>query len=76
YADQMAVADAEERLGVFPHVAGHPVHTISDIGMDDTTRVWLSQVLPGRVRMIGSFEHPGTGMDGMLDELARRGAEH
>ncbi|MBY3202858.1 hypothetical protein [Rhizobium laguerreae] len=26
--------------------------------------------------MIGYFEHTGTGMDGMLDELERRGAEH
>ncbi|WP_261338273.1 hypothetical protein [Rhizobium leguminosarum] len=76
YADQMAVADAEERIGVFPHVEGYPVHTISDIGMDDTNSVWLFQVLPGRVRMIGYFEHTGTGMDGMLDELERRGAEH
>ncbi|MGO7859655.1 hypothetical protein ACC693_37690, partial [Rhizobium ruizarguesonis] len=61
---------------VFPHVEGYPVHTIYDIGMDDTNSVWLFQVLPGRVRMIGYFEHTGTGMEGMLDELERRGAEH
>ncbi|MGO7704512.1 terminase, partial [Rhizobium ruizarguesonis] len=26
YADQMAVADAEERIGVFPHMDGITVH--------------------------------------------------
>ncbi|MBY3590603.1 terminase [Rhizobium bangladeshense] len=76
YADQMAMVDAEDRIGVFPHVPGYPVHTISDIGMDDTNSVWLFQVLPSRVRMIGYFEHTGTGMDGMLDELERRAEEH
>ncbi|ANL71163.1 phage terminase large subunit-like protein [Rhizobium phaseoli] len=76
YADQMAIADAEERIGVFPHVDGYPVHTISDIGMDDANSVWLFQVLPGRVRMIGYFEHTGTGMDGMLDELERRARDN
>ncbi len=76
YADQMAVVDAEDRIGIFPHVPGYPVHTISDIGMDDTNSVWLFQVLPSRVRMIGYFEHTGSGMDGMLDELERRAEEY
>lgn len=76
YADQMAAADMEERIGVFPFVSGYPVHTVSDIGMDDVNSVWLFQVLPGRVRLIGYFEHSDTGMDGMLDELERRSTEH
>ncbi|TCL70549.1 terminase [Rhizobium sp. BK251] len=72
YAEQMAKVDAEERIGLFPHVPGYPVHTISDIGMDDVNSVVLFQVLPERVRVMGYFEHSDTGMDGMLDELDRR----
>lgn len=72
YADQMALVEAEERIGPYPHVPGYPVHSISDIGMDDCNSVWLFQVLPGRVRCIAYFEHTGTGMDGMIAELERR----
>lgn len=72
YADQMAMVEAEERIGVFPHVEGYPVDSVSDIGMDDCNSVWLFQVLPGRVRCIGYFEHTGSGMDGMIAELERR----
>lgn len=72
YADQMALVEAEERIGFFPHVPGYPVHSISDIGMDDCNSVWLFQVLPQRVRGIAYFEHTGTGMDGMIAELERR----
>lgn len=76
YADQMAKAESDGRIGFYPHVPGYPVHSISDIGMDDVNSVWLFQVLPERVRCIGYFEHTGTGMDGMLDELERRQDEH
>jgi len=68
----MVAADMEGRIGVYLYVPGYPVHTLSDIGMDDTNSVWLFQVLPSRVRMIGYFEHVGSGMDGMIDELERR----
>lgn len=72
FSDQMALAEAEERIGFYPYVPGFPVHTMSDIGMDDCNSVWLFQVLPGRVRCIGYFEHTSTGMDGMIAELERR----
>lgn len=76
YADQMAAAEQQERIGVFPYVPGYPVHSISDIGMDDANTVWLFQILPGRVRLIGYFEQTGEGMKGMLRELQERQEEH
>lgn len=72
YAEQMAKAEMEERIGLFPYVPGYPVHSISDIGMDDANTTWLFQILPGRVRLIGYFEIVGGGMDAQLDELERR----
>jgi len=76
YSDQMAKTEAEGRIGAYPFVSGYPVHSISDIGMDDVNSVWLFQVFPGIVRMIAYFEHTGTGMEGMLSELERRATEH
>lgn len=76
YADQMAKVESDGRIGLYPHVPGYPVHSISDIGMDDVNSVWLFQVLPERVRCIGYFEQTGSGMDGMLDELEERRTEH
>lgn len=76
YADQMAQAESEGRIGVYPYVPGHAVHSISDIGMDDVNSAWLFQVLLGRVRCIGYFEQTGSGMDGMLTELEQRRDEY
>lgn len=76
YADQMARAEADERIGFFPHVEGYPVHSISDIGMDDVNSTWLFQILPERIRQIGYFEDSGEGMDGMIDELESRRHRH
>ena len=72
YAEQMAKAESEHRIGAYPHDPDYPVHTISDIGMDDANSVWLFQVLPGLVRLIGYFEEVGSGMDGMIAELEKR----
>lgn len=76
YAEQMAKAEMEERIGAFPYVPGYPVHSISDIGMDDANTTWLFQILPARVRLIGYFEIVGGGMDAQLDELEKRRKEH
>ncbi len=76
YAEQMARIEAEQRLGLFPHVEGYPVNSVSDIGMDDVNSTWLFQVLPERVRLIGYFEKPDVGMDGMIDELEHRRTMH
>lgn len=72
YADQMARADLEQRIGIFPHDPRYPVHSISDIGMDDANTTWLFQIVPGRVRLIGYFEIVGGGMDAQIDELEKR----
>jgi hypothetical protein len=66
----------QERIGLFPYDPHYPVHSISDIGMDDANTTWLFQIMPGRVRLIGYFEIVGGGMDAQLDELERRQEEH
>lgn len=76
YSEQMALAESEGRIGVYPHDPNYPVHTVSDIGVDDANTVWFFQIVPSAVRLIGYFEHTGTGMDGMLDELEDRRDKH
>lgn len=77
YADQLAKAESDGRIGNYPFVPGFAVHSISDIGMDDANSVWLFQVLPDRIRQIGYFEDvSGGGMDGMIAELEKRRDEH
>ena len=76
YADQMAKAELDGRIGDFPHVPGYPVHSINDIGVDDANATWLFQVLPGKVRFIAYFEGTEEGMVGMLDELEDRSADN
>jgi hypothetical protein len=77
YAEQMAKAESDNRIGLFPYDPQYPVQTISDIGMDDANSVWLFQVLPGMVRLIGYFEdNCAHGMDGMVTELLERQRKH
>ena len=53
YAQQMAKAELERRIGSFPAVEGHPVHCAWDIGVSDATAIWLFQRLIGAVRLVG-----------------------
>ncbi len=76
YADQMAKAEAEGRIGPYAYDPNYPVHTISDIGLDDANSTWLFQILPGVIRHLGYFEHVGEGMDGMIRELEDRREKH
>lgn len=76
YADQLAKAETDKRIGCYPYVPGFPVHSISDIGMDDANSVWLFQVLPERVRLLDYFEVIGGGMDGMIEELEQRAEQY
>lgn len=75
YADQMAKAEADGRIGVFPHDPAYPVDTAWDIGYDDANSIWFYQILPGRIRFIGYYENSGEAMPHYLKELARRRKE-
>lgn len=69
YAQQMAKAELEKRIGNFPAVADHPVHTAWDIGVSDATAIWFFQRLIGAVRLVGYYENSGEGLEHYLDKL-------
>jgi hypothetical protein len=74
YAEQMAKAELDGRIGMFPPAPGIRVHTSWDIGRD-TTAIWFFQVILGRLRIVGYYGNSGEGMPHYIGELRRMQAE-
>lgn len=72
YADQMAAAELQGRVGKFPAVPGVPVETAWDIGMGDYTSIWLYQRVGGRFRFIGYVQNSGEGLPYYVNDLKAR----
>lgn len=75
YAQQIAKAEAQGRVGAFPAVAGVPVETAWDIGVGDDTSIWFFQRLPGRYRFVGYIRSSGEGLPYYVKEMIRLGHE-
>lgn len=72
YSEQMAKAESEQRIGLFPADKNFPVHTAWDIGYGDETAIWFFQVLAGAIRLVGYYENSGEGMPHYLKEISDR----
>lgn len=62
-------------IGKFPFESRTPVNTFWDLGTHDSTVIWLHQLIAGRHRFVGYYEHSGEGMThylGWLDKWAVR----
>jgi hypothetical protein len=66
YAEQMAKADSEQRIGSFKAVEGYPVHAAHDIGLGDHHAIWYFQILPGQIRNVGFQYGTGEGMPSIV----------
>ena len=60
YANEMAKADFQGRIGSHPPIPGVPVNTVWDIGRD-TTAIWFYQLVRGKVGCVGYYENSGEG---------------
>jgi hypothetical protein len=69
YAQQMAKAELQQRIGSFSAEPGYKVHTAWDIGIGDDTAIWFFQILPGVVRLVGYYANSGEPMTHYLDKL-------
>lgn len=76
YANEMAAADLQTRIGVFPAVDGVPVNTAWDIGYGDYTSIWFFQRIGQRIRLVGYLQNSGEGMLWYLKEMKRRADDH
>lgn len=59
YGKHMQQAEAEGRIGQFPHRPGVPVHTFWDIGRRDATAIWFMQENGAWYDFIGYYEASG-----------------
>jgi hypothetical protein len=62
YAEQLAKAELDGRIGAHRYVPGFPVHTAWDIGTGDYTAIWFFQVLHGKIGLVGYYQNTGEGV--------------
>lgn len=62
YAEQMARAETEGRIGRVPHEPQLRVETWWDLGMDDEMAIWFAQRHGREVRLIDYYANSGEGL--------------
>lgn len=71
YARQINDAIAEGRITHVPHQAEHPVHLVFDLGMDDSTTVWMYQTVGREVQIIDYYESRYTSITDDMIAISR-----
>lgn len=69
YAEQLAKAEYEGRIGAHPFIAGLPVHTAWDIGVGDYTAIWMWQLAGTRIGLVGYYQNTGEGLPHYVAKL-------
>lgn len=72
YGKEIADAEREGRITDVPYDPALPVHTAFDLGIGDSTAIWLWQVAPDGVRIIDHYENHGHGIAHYVAELNSR----
>ncbi len=75
YAQQMSMARNQGRITKVKPDSSLPVHTAWDLGMKDSTAIWMWQVLGNEIRMVNYYENSGEALEhyiGYLREWADR----
>ena len=75
FADHIFRARRENRIGVVPINDRLPVNTFWDIGINDTTNIWLHQHERGANRFVGYYFNEGEGLAHYVNWLKRWGEE-
>lgn len=74
YGKEMEKAENEGRVTSVPYDSNLPTFTFWDLGIDDTTVVWIGQPLGNReFHWIDYIENSGEGLDWYVRELSQRG---
>lgn len=73
YGSDIAQAEREGRVGLFPADPHLPVHTAWDLGIGDSTAIWLWQAAPDGLRVIGHIEDHGKALPHYVGELSALG---
>lgn len=69
YSQQLMLADSEQRITTVPYDPNIPVHTAWDLGIDDSTSIWMFQVTGQSIRFINYYETNGEGINYFIKYL-------
>lgn len=72
YADELQRAKKEGRITKLPIERAIPVHVSFDLGISDSTAIWLCQAVGKERRLIGYHEASGVGLDYYAKWLAEQ----
>ena len=72
YANALTAAEGEGRIGRAPHDPAAEVHAAFDLGMADSTAIWLAQFVGREIRLIDYIENAGVGLDWYARALRER----
>lgn len=72
YGREMNGAEADKRIKGVPWQPEIPVHTAWDLGIGDSTAIWMVQLVGREVHLIDYLENSGVGLDWYARELDRK----
>jgi hypothetical protein len=70
FAREIAQAESENRIGAYPADPHLPVHTAWDLGIGDSTAIWLWQAAPDGLRVVDFIEDHGKALPFYAAQLA------
>jgi len=62
YGEGMQRAEREGRITHVPYIEVLPVHTMWDLGIDDSMTIWFFQIFGSEVHLIDYYENSGEGL--------------
>jgi len=76
FGKEMARAKEQGRICRIPVETGIPVYTFWDLGMDDSTSIWMVQFIGKEVRLVGYYSNSGEGLTHYANKLGKWSAKH
>ncbi len=72
YAQQLMMADKEDRIGDVPYEPNVQVCTAWDLGVGDSTAIWFFQIVGQEIRVIDYYETTGEGLPYYVKHLQNK----
>lgn len=76
FREEMLAAKNQGRICRIPIETALPVYTFWDLGMDDSTTIWLAQMFGKERRAVGYYENSGLALSHYINWLAAWQQEH
>lgn len=72
FGKELEKAEAAGRISRVPYDKALPCVTAFDLGIDDSTAIWIAQIYGREVRLIEYIENSGTGLDSYVKLLMEK----